>query len=512
MILNKKFLTKEFIGKLCVVATRFNIKNFSVNNDLLCLSKLMSYAVDMGLDLSKVLTEVYDSEHHSFLQLLGYILNLKINNPNIDNVELQQNLINYVENKVDNITFQTLFTFINAIFLNINSERISNLILDKEFDRMLKFINIHFSLKKLSDLNDKFYEESFSLDLYEESVTDLFRKYKNSIVSKDFTISNDKTSLKSVVEAVNSTSQDVRSVSLLSKIRFCEKKRVAIAAGITNSGKSMFLCHCTGEYLTTPKITDKKNIIFYFTFENSREETFSRVVANVLEETLDDVKELLKNPETEAILMERFSQKIDKNTILRIVELPPKKHSMTTIRAEVEKELMSHNDAEVYAILLDYIDKMVPVDRSNKTKRYDQQLGDIVDDFKGLVNEFECAGLSVSQINRDGAKQKAVGGNINMTHTGGSWEKIENADIVIIIDVDDDNYEELGYISVLLKNEKHRYVKEGSIIAAFFRPQYARFYPNTEELKRVDYIDSTIKELKEADMDLSNSLDCFSKR
>jgi replicative DNA helicase len=164
---------------------------------------------------------------------------------------------------------------------------------------------------------------------------------------------------------------------------------------------------------------------------------------------------------------------------------------MTTVRAEIQKKLLAYKNAIVYAVELDYVDKMIPVDRSNKTKRFDQQLGDVVDDFKALTNEFETAGISVSQINREGAKSKKADGNINMTHIGGSWEKVENADIVLVLDVDEDMFEELGYVSVIIKNEKHRYSKEGSLIPTMFKPQYSKFYANPDAMRKMDAIDST---------------------
>ena len=508
MILNKKFLSKDFVGRLCVCAARFDITNFNINNDLICLSKLMSYILETNIDISKILIDVYESDSHHFLFVLGNIINNKIINPNISPVELKQKLINIIENKVDNMTFSDLNSFINSIFTNINSHNISNIIYDKEFDRILKFVNINLSLNKLNTLYESFYEKEDSMGFYEESITDLFKKYKNTIVSKDFTITKEG-DMDSIVDSVNNMSQDVRTISILDKIRFCEKKRVAIAVGITNSGKSMFLCHCAGEYVTTPKDNDNKNLVFYFTFENSREETLIRIMANVLEIEIDTIKELIKDPETRSGLIKEYVSKVDKNTILRIIELPPKKHSMTTIRAEMEKELLSYNNVETYAVLLDYVDKMIPIDRSNKTKRYDQQLGDVVDDFKALVNEFECAGISVSQVNREGAKMKHNGGNVNMTHMGGSWEKVENADIVIMMDVDENLYDDLGYISVIFKNEKHRYVKEGSLIPLFFKPQFSRFYPNTDAMEMMQQNKKMSNEMKHQDATIQSTTDCF---
>ncbi len=493
MIIDKKYLDKNYIGKLCIGALRFDLTKDENDMTLIHLAKLMSYIIDEHVNIIDTLTNVYESEHPIYLKVLGNIIKFKILEPNITNSTIKQKLIDTFEKKVDNNTFNNVFKFVVVMFDNIKSKKVSSILLDIDFDKMLKYILLNNSLKNINTLYNEFYEDPEAPIKYEPTITNVFKSYENSIVSKDITIDDTEDSIFKALTSASKMGEEVRAVELFEHIRFVEKKRVAIAVGVSGTGKSMFLCHCIAEYFQRPKYNDKTNLLFYFTFENSQEETFIRVIANVLEIAIDDIKVMIQDPVQKREIVKEFYKKKDPNTIFKIIELPPKKHSMATVEAEIRKELHKYPDAEVYAVALDYIDKMVPCDMTNKTKRYDQQLGDVVDDFKALTRTFECAGLSVSQVNRVGAKKSKGDEPWNMTDIGGSWEKVENADIILLIDVDN-MYDELGYNMVIFRNEKHRYAKDGAIITSIMRPQYARFYDAPDNM--IDQVDTYKKNKK----------------
>lgn len=474
MIIDKKYLDKQYIGRLCIGAVRFDLTQDENDMTLVHLAKLMSYIIDDHVNIIETLTNVYETEHPVYLKVLGNLIKFKVLEPNISNSAIRQKLINIFEKKVDNNTFTQVFQFIDATFSHIDSKAVANVDLDVEFNKMLKFILLNNNLKNINTLYNEFYEHDDSTEQYTSVVANVFKSYENSIVSKDITLDNTPDSIMKALGAAAKMGEEVRAIELFEHLRFVEKKRVAIAVGVSGTGKSMFLCHCTAEYLQRPKYNKKKNLLFYFTFENSQEETYIRIMANVLEIAIDDIKVLIKDEDEKRRLAEAFAAKIDVDTVLKIIELPPKKHSMATVEAEIKKELQRHPDAEVYAVALDYVDKMLPCDMSNKTKRYDQQLGDVVDDFKSLTRTFECAGLSVSQVNRIGAKKSKGQEDWNMTDIGGSWEKVENADIILLIDVEN-MYEEQGFNLVRFRNEKHRYAKDGSVITSIMKPQFAKF-------------------------------------
>lgn len=764
MLIDKKYLDKDYIGRLCIGVVRFSFTDKTINCNLLHLSKMMSCIMDDNLNIIEIFTQFFEAENPIFLKVLGNLIKIKLSDPSITDDCIKQKLINEFENKVDNNTFSRACVFINAVFVNSKSNSISNIVLDLEFDKMFKYILLNRSLQSLSTLRNSFYEKEDSIKIYDGVISNVFKNYENSIVSKDITIDGNVESIDNALSSVESMNQEVRAVALFEHIKFLEKKRVAIAVGVSgclagsslirikrgnrkagrvytikdayhrithtqrddakniywnkeivnytishigngrlayneitaiyysgkkitytvitdkgnilrctnehpfltpdynfvelkdlkvgdeilgkctlnskkgrsknkkrvvietlkyypygnhkkingyiyqrvnyarllieaqinnlnidnfinilktdketsenlkflspnkvvhhkdfnclndeinnlivldkiehdklhgensifniethntwiekivsiieygiedtydismkkphsnyvannlvvhNTGKSMFLCHCIAEYSCKPKDTNKTSILFYFTFENSREETFIRIMSNVIEVTIDDIKFNLDDPIKKNAMIQKYLSLKDPNTVLKIIELPPKKHSMAMVEAEIKKELVRYPNAEVYAVALDYIDKMLPVDTTNKTKRFDQMLGDVVDDFKSLTRMFECAGLSVSQVNRFGAK-KGKNESWDMTDIGGSWEKIENADIILLMEVEN-LYEEMGYNVITFRNPKHRYYADGSVIPALMRPQFAKFYPAPANILEMQHVDN----------------------
>lgn len=479
MFIEKKYLDKSYVGKLCIGVCRFNQNEQNNTDSLLAVAKLLSYIIDEQIEIVDLIVTIYETEHPVYLQILAHLIRIKAYHSNYSNDDIKQELFNLFENKIDANTFNNVFNFINTIFNNIDNNNLSNIMVNYEFDRFMKYLLLNTSVTEMMKLQRTFYTDNKSIDNYNTTLSKVFKKYEVSILSKDITIDNSVESVKNAFTTSSAMNEDIRVLPLLESIKFIEKKRVGIAVGVSGTGKSMFLCHCAADYLVEPKNNNKTNIIFYFTFENSQEETFIRIAANILEVSIDDIKMLSTVEDEQEKMISTYLNKKDKNTILKIIELPPKKHSMATVESEIQKELLKYTNAEVYAVLLDYIDKMRPVDTSNKFKRTDQELGDIVDDFKGLVTQFNCAGISVSQVNREGVKKSKNGDIWDITQIGGSWEKVENADIVILLDVEN-LYEELGYNIVTIRNAKHRYYKDGTVITSMLKPQYARYYPSPE--------------------------------
>jgi replicative DNA helicase len=333
----------------------------------------------------------------------------------------------------------------------------------------------------LYNLHSQFYTLEKPEIEYEQQLSKLFLKYENSLINDDFVLGNDEKELNEALQESAMIHEECREVPILSKIKFIEKKRIAILVGASGAGKSMFLCHSTAEYLKTVKDNNKKNIVFYFTFENSKTETFLRIISNICNIDLNKLKYDILDEEKRKKIIELYFKYRDKNTILVIVELPPKRHNMLTIEACIDRVLLKFKDSEVYAVMLDYVDKMLPID-NRKSLRTDEIVGNIVDDFKALSKKYDTCGLTVSQFNREGVKKSKSGDEIaSGTDIGGGWSKYENADIVITMQVKD-TYQELGYNMVVLYNEKHRYHPDGTIIECIYKPNYARFEPSSEEV------------------------------
>jgi KaiC/GvpD/RAD55 family RecA-like ATPase len=480
MLIDKKYLTPEYISLLCIGLLRYDITNFK-DSSLSNINTFLNYFFSTKQQLYKVFINVYETENPIFFKILSLITEYKTINVNSDVVEIRQYIIDKIENTINNNTFNKLQNFIKFVTDNRNSNKYNNSSINIEFDKILKFILLHGSILDLYNLHSQFYTLEKPEIEYEQQLSKLFLKYENSLINDDFVLGNDEKELNEALQESAMIHEECREVPILSKIKFIEKKRIAILVGASGAGKSMFLCHSTAEYLKTVKDNNKKNIVFYFTFENSKTETFLRIISNICNIDLNKLKYDILDEEKRKKIIELYFKYRDKNTILVIVELPPKRHNMLTIEACIDRVLLKFKDSEVYAVMLDYVDKMLPID-NRKSLRTDEIVGNIVDDFKALSKKYDTCGLTVSQFNREGVKKSKSGDEIaSGTDIGGGWSKYENADIVITMQVKD-TYQELGYNMVVLYNEKHRYHPDGTIIECIYKPNYARFEPSSEEV------------------------------
>lgn len=473
MLLEKKYLSIEYLGILCVGMVRYDPLD-TKNKSLISIGNFINYFFTTKVNPYSQLSKVFESENLVYIKIWSLLISFKISNPNMGHGELKQELINQIENTTDNNSFNKAQKFIDYLIKAINLDRFNNSSINIEYERCIKFILLNESINNLLALKKDFFITEDSHLTYDLVLADIFKNYQDGIVNDDFVIESDEEDISNALEESVDVHDEIRAISFLEDIRFLEKKRVAILIGASGAGKSMFLCHATAEYVCAQKTYNKKHLIFYFTFENSKAETFLRIVANMINVEIDQLKLDMLIKEKKLNIIKKFQEARGNDTVLIISELSPKRYNMTTIEAIIDKNLLKYKDSEVYAVMLDYVDKMLPVS-NNKTLRTDESLGLIVDDFKALTKKYDTCGITVSQFNREGAKKARSGDEMaTATDIGGGWSKYENADIVITMQVKN-TYEELGYNIVVMCNEKHRYYRDGTVIDCIYQPQFARF-------------------------------------
>jgi hypothetical protein len=479
MIVDKKYLTPEYIYTLCVGIIRYDSIDYDIKS-LESIGKLLNYLFTNKINSYSLLSKIYETDNLVYIHILAYLLDFKIVSPNLNHDEIKQNIINKLENKVDNNSFNKANKFIDYVIKHIHDPKINNTSLNIEFDKTLKYIVLNESVNKLTLLYQDFYSQEDHFDSYDKTLASVFVKYEESITRDDFVLDGNDESLSGALEESATVQEEVRVVDILKDIRFIEKKRIAIIIGASGAGKSMFLCHANADFIQNKKSDNKKHLVFYFTFENSKSETLLRIVANVVDISIDQLKEDIKDPTKKKNIINKYKEKKDPNTILIISELPPKRHTMNSVEAIIDKNLTKFPDAIVYSVTLDYIDKMLPV-HGSRTLRTDEALGLIADDFKALSKTYDTCGLTVSQFNREGAKKaRSDDDNASATDIGGGWSKYENADLVLTMQVKD-TFDELGYNIVVFVNEKHRYYKDGTVIDCIYKPDKAKFLIGSPE-------------------------------
>lgn len=505
MIIDKKYLTPEYVSLLCIGLLRYDVTNFK-DVSLLNISSFLNYFFEKKQNPYKLLSLVYETDNPVYIKILSLIIESKTVSLNSDIISIKQSIINKIENTVGNNTFNKVQKFINYIVSNKDSNKFNNGSINLEFDKIIKFLSLHSSIIDLYDLYNKFYNIDEPTIEYEQRLSRLFLTYEDSLVNDDFVLENDIEDIDSALKESAVVQEECREVSILSEIRFIEKKRIGIIVAASGTGKSMFLCHSTAEHLRHKKDNNKKNIVFYFTFENSKTETFIRIIANITGIDINRLKCDILDEQKRKHIIDLFLKHKDKNTILVIVELAPKRHNMLAIEACIDRTLLKFKDSIVYSIMLDYVDKMLPID-NRKTLRSDEVVGNIVDDFKSISKKYDTCGLTVSQFNREGArKSKSDDELATGTDIGGGWSKYENADIVITMQVKD-TYKELGYNTVILYNEKHRYHEDGTIINCVYRPNLAKFEKANPE--NGGYMQGQFKKRTASNKEIANSVALF---
>jgi KaiC/GvpD/RAD55 family RecA-like ATPase len=473
MIIDKKYLTPKYLSILCIGLLRYDINNFN-DPAMLNISNFLNYFFTTKNQPYNTLSLVYETDNPIYLNILSLIIESKTVSVNADIITIQQNIINKIENTTDTNTFNKVQKFINYIIDNKDSNNFNSSSINVEFDKVIKYLSLYRSIIELNDLYSKFYTINDPTLEYEKKLSSIFLTYDDSLINDDFVLSNDEKDIDTALQESAVVQEECRVVSILEEIRFIEKKRIGILVGASGSGKSMFLCHSTAEHLRIKKNNSKKNIIFYFTFENSKTETFIRIIANITNIDINKLKHDILDETKRKKIIELYLSYKDDDTVLVIVELPPKRHNMLAIEACIDRTLLKFKDSIVYSIMLDYVDKMLPID-NRKTLRSDEVVGNIVDDFKAISKKYDTCGLTVSQFNREGArKAKSDDELATGTDIGGGWSKYENADIVITMQVKD-TYKDLGYNMVVLYNEKHRYHEDGTVIHCRYRPNLSKF-------------------------------------
>jgi KaiC/GvpD/RAD55 family RecA-like ATPase len=480
MIVEKKLLTAEYIGHLSVGLLRYDPFE-KHDKSLISVGKFLTYLFKTNANPYSILSKVFDVDNLVFLQIFSHLLTIKQVNPSMDKGLVKQELIDRLENTTDANSFNKAVKFIDHLINSLQLDRFNNSVINEEYDKCLKYILINDSISNLTNYHKTFFTKKDAHLEYEQTLATVFENYEDGVIEDDFILDETSSDVEDALLSSALVQEEVKPVDIFETIRFLENKRVAIIIGASGSGKSMLLCHSAAHYLMDAKPNmEQKNLVFYFTFENSKEETFIRIVANMLEIEIDELKANMKNPKYSKQIVERFLKKKDPSTVLVISELYPKRHSMTTIEAMVNKTLLKYKNAKVHSIILDYVDKMLPILR-NAHARTDENLGTIVDEFKATTKLYGCAGITVSQFNRTGnQKAKSDEEMARATDIGGGWSKFENADVVITMQVKN-TVEELGHNLVVFVNEKHRYFRDGTVIDAIYKPHFAKFYLSSME-------------------------------
>lgn len=275
---------------------------------------------------------------------------------------------------------------------------------------------------------------------------------------------------------------DKRPISLLMDFGIAETRRLIAFASYTGGGKSHMLVHIAADYImNAEKINNKQNSILFFSFENTKAETFLRILSNITNIKVEELKIALNDEEKLQIVKEIYNKNVKPWNKIYIYEIPSQISKVTYSYIEAKILDVLERNENVYAVIIDYMDLM----HSNDDQQVWRTQAQIAKDLKFLAMRYNVPIITATQLNRGGEELAKKKGEIEKTHIGESYSKIQQYDVLIGLltqkIVNNSVVDRIGKISIL----KHRYGKEADIPikADFSRSKFFKFDSSEDEIK-----------------------------
>lgn len=227
----------------------------------------------------------------------------------------------------------------------------------------------------------------------------------------------------------------IKSVDRLIEGGFHEKS-LTLLLGQANIGKSLILCS-----LATNSLLQNKNVL-YISLEMSEEKISERILANMFDIDLPDLKMLSKDKFYEKL--NSSVANIDNN--FYVISYPPKSVNSNRIR-NILKELLTKKKFVPDIIYVDYLGIMSPNNAKKNSNSYNE-LKDISEELRAVAVEYSLPVVSAIQTNRQGFGSS----DLDMTDIADSIGTAATADIIFGIVQTIEMREAGRYSFQLLKN------------------------------------------------------------
>ena len=217
-------------------------------------------------------------------------------------------------------------------------------------------------------------------------------------------------------------------------------KTLNIVMAGTGVGKSLFMCHHAANCLT-----QNKNVL-YITCEMAEERIAERIDANLMDMTMDDLKELPKNVYDKK--MNRISSSMTGKLIVK--EYPTASANANHFRALLD-ELQMKKKFKPDIIFIDYLNICTSARIKNGANINSYQMvKSIAEELRGLAVEKDVPIWSATQVNRSGFSNSDFG----LEDTSESFGLPATCDFMIAL-ISTEELEENGQL--LVKQLKNRY-------------------------------------------------------
>ena len=218
------------------------------------------------------------------------------------------------------------------------------------------------------------------------------------------------------------------------------KKTLNIILASTGVGKTMFMTHCAAHHLTLGK-----NVL-YLTMEMSEERIAERIDANLMDVTIDDLKELPKDAYEKKMVRIKGGTKGK----LIVKEYPTAAAGSAHFR-HLLQELRIKKSFKPDVIYVDYLNicSSARMKMGGAVNSY-MYIKAIAEELRGLAVEFDVPIISATQSNRDAYNSSDVG----LDNTSESFALPATADFMFAL-ISTEDLE--GLNQILVKQLKNRY-------------------------------------------------------
>jgi len=239
------------------------------------------------------------------------------------------------------------------------------------------------------------------------------------------------------------------------------RKSMTVLLATTGGGKSLLKCHMAANHLMYGK-----NVL-YITMEMAEEEIGRRIDANIMDITLDEVKEIPRD-----VYEKRMNRYKTKTTGKLVIKEYPTGSVHSGHFRHLLNELKLKKNFEPDVIFLDYLNICASSRvKGNAASNSYNLVKSIAEEVRGLAMEYNCAVVTSSQFNRDGYGNS----DVDLTNTSESMGITHTADCILGL-VTSEALDELGQL--MIKQLKNRWGDLG---------YYRRFLVGIERAKMKIY-------------------------
>ncbi len=239
------------------------------------------------------------------------------------------------------------------------------------------------------------------------------------------------------------------------------RKSMTVLLATTGGGKSLLKCHMAANHLMYGK-----NVL-YITMEMAEEEIGRRIDANIMDITIDEVKEIPRD-----VFEKRMNRYKTKTTGKLVIKEFPTGSAHSGHFRHLINELRLKKNFQPDVIFVDYLNICASsrVRGAASANSY-TLVKSIAEEVRGLAMEFNCAIVTSSQFNRDGYGNS----DVDLTNTSESMGITHTADCILGL-VTSEQLDELGQL--MIKQLKNRWGDLG---------YYRRFLVGVERAKMKIY-------------------------